>query len=170
MGMKGTAAFVALFGLFCCTKAFSETEKEKWFINGHLEAGITWPHNELGVNLRRPAQSETNGFGDNFGRYALRGQLFLGYRVNRCAIENVFVVVKPYFVFGRTIPQLEYTWSFRYIGHVKNYGVGITLSHDWKLYLETHRWRFRDKLAVPADGPFELHNMFVVRKEFELSF
>jgi hypothetical protein len=170
---------ITLLGLFAFmvvsnsadSAAQNQDKEEKWFLKGFVESGLAFPRNEIGVNLRRPDLiEETGGFGDNFGRYVIRGHLYFGYRVNHRIIRDVFFLVKPNFIFGRNIPQIEYTWSPRYIGHAENVGVGFTLPRDWKVYFEAHKWVFQDKKAVPPDGPFELHSLLVVRKDFELTF
>jgi hypothetical protein len=140
-----------------------------FFVRGYGEAGLMPPRNEMDMNLRRPDLPETDGFGDNFARYSLRGQLFLGRRFSRGFVREAFVLVKPHFVFGRTVPQREYTWSPRFIGYLKNFGAGLSLG-DWTIYLERHRWSFQDRIAITGDGPYGFHNMISVRKSFELSF
>jgi hypothetical protein len=141
-----------------------------YFFRGYGEAGLMTPHNEMDMNLRRPDRPETNGFGDNYARYSLRGQLFIGKSFGTGAIRDVFVIVKPHFVFGRTIPQIEYTWSMRPIGYLRNWGAGVSLGGNWTIYLERHRWTFRDKIAITGDGPYGFHNMLSVRKTFDLKF
>ena len=73
-------------------------------------------------------------------------------------------------VMGRTIPQIEYTWSARPIGYVKDFGGGVTLGGNWSIYFESHRWSFRDKIAITGDGPYGFHNIVIVRKTFDLTF
>ncbi len=140
-----------------------------FFVRGYGEAGLLPPRNEMDMNLRRPDRPETDGFGDNFARYSLRGQLFLGRRFSRGFVREAFVLVKPHFVFGRTVPQREYSWSPRFIGYVKNLGAGVSLG-GWTISLERHRWSFQDKVAITGDGPYGFHNMISVRRTFELSF
>lgn len=71
---------------------------------------------------------------------------------------------------GRTIPQIEYTWSPRPIGYVRDFGGGLTLGGNWSIYFESHAWRFRDKIAITGDGPYGFHNIVIVRKTFDLTF
>ena len=162
MLMVGTTVSAVVFA--------EESDHNRWYIRGYLEGGLHPPHNEIEMNLRRPDLPETNGFGDNFGRYDLRGEILAGYRLENRVVKSVFVMVKPYFVFGRTVPQLDYTWSARPIGYAKNYGIGVELPDGWSVYLETHRWELRDQLAVPGDGPFGLNNGIYVRKNFDVGF
>ena len=147
-----------------------EPRTSSFFLRGYSEAGVMTPHNEMDLNLRRPDRLDTNGFGDNFARYAVRGEIFLGRRFATGAIREVFLLVKPELVMGRTIPQIEYTWSPRPIGYVKDFGAGLTLGRDWSIYFESHRWSFRDKIAITGDGPYGFHNIVIVRKTFNLAF
>ena len=147
-----------------------ETRKSAFFLRGYSEAGLMTPHNEMDLNLRRPDRPETNGFGDNFARYAVRGQIFLGRKFATGPIREAFLLVKPELVMGRTIPQIEYTWSARPIGHVKDFGAGVSLGGNWSIYFESHRWSFRDKIAITGDGPYGFHNIVIVRKTFDLTF
>ena len=124
-----------------------EPRKSAFFLRGYSEAGFMTPHNEMDLNLRRPDRSDTNGFGDNFARYALRGQIFFGRKFASGPIREAFLLVKPELVMGRTIPQIEYTWSARPIGYVKDFGGGISLGGNWSVYFESHRWSFSDKIV-----------------------
>jgi hypothetical protein len=144
--------------------------KSAFFLRGYSEAGLMTPHNEMDLNLRRPDRLETNGFGDNFARYAIRGQIFLGRKFATGPIREAFLLLKPELVMGRTIPQIEYTWSARPIGYVKDFGAGLSLGRDWSIYFESHRWSFRDKIAITGDGPYGFHNIVIVRKTFDLTF
>ena len=147
-----------------------EPRRGAFFLRGYSEAGLMTPHNEMDLNLRRPDRPETNGFGDNFARYTVRGQIFFGRRFASGPIREAFLLVKPELVMGRTIPQIEYTWSARPIGYVRDFGAGISLGGDWSIYFESHRWSFSDKIAITGDGPYGFHNMVVVRKTFDLTF
>jgi hypothetical protein len=168
--MNKTSCCALLLSL-AATPAQSEqpARPKAFFVRGYGEAGLMPPRNEMDMNLRRPDLPETDGFGDNFARYSLRGQLFFGRRFSGGFVREAFLILKPHFVFGRTVPQREYTWSPRFIGYVKNFGAGVSLG-DWTLYLERHRWSFQDKIAITGDGPYGFHNMITVRKAFELSF
>ena len=128
------------------------------------------PRNEMDLNLRRPDLPETNGFGDNFARYTVRGQFFFGRKFASGPIREAFLLLKPELVMGRTVPQIEYTWSARPIGYVRDFGGGITLGGNWSIYFESHRWEFRDKIAITGDGPYGFHNVVIVRKTFDLTF
>ena len=147
-----------------------EPRKSAFFLRGYSEAGLMTPHNEMDLNLRRPDRPETNGFGDNFARYAVRGQIFFGRKFATGPIREAFLLVKPELVMGRTIPQIEYTWSARPIGYVKDFGAGVSLGGNWSIYFESHRWSFRDKIAITGDGPYGFHNIVIVRKTFDLTF
>ncbi len=57
-----------------------ESRRSAFFLRGYSEAGLMAPRNEMDLNLRRPDRLETNGFGDNFARYTVRGQIFFGRR------------------------------------------------------------------------------------------
>jgi hypothetical protein len=158
-------------GLLAASAARAEeARKSAFFLRGYSEAGLMTPHNEMDLNLRRPDRPETNGFGDNFARYAVRGQIFLGRKFASGPIREAFLLVKPELVMGRTIPQIEYTWSTRPIGYVKDFGGGISLGGNWSVYFESHRWSFRDKVAITGDGPYGFHNIVIVRKTFDLTF
>jgi len=157
--------------LFAASEApAGESRRAAFFLRGYSEAGLMTPRNEMDLNLRRPDRLETNGFGDNFARYALRGQIFFGRKFASGPIREAFLLVKPELVMGRTIPQIEYTWSARPIGYVRDFGAGISLGGDWSVYFESHRWSFSDKVAITGDGPYGFHNIVIVRKTFDLTF
>jgi hypothetical protein len=166
----GRAFSVVCLLLAASAALAADAPAKRYFIRGYAEAGLMPPRNEMDLNLRRPDRPETDGFGDNFARYSLRAQLFLGRRFEGGFVKSAFAVLKPHFVFGRTVPQIDYSWSPRPIGYVKNFGVGVSLGDDWSVYLERHRWSFRDKIAITGDGPYGFHNAIVVRKEFRLEF
>jgi hypothetical protein len=161
---------VSLCLLAARSGADDEVRNSAFFLRGYSEAGLMTPHNEMDLNLRRPDRLETNGFGDNFARYAVRGQIFFGRSFATGKIREAFLLVKPELVMGRTIPQVEYTWSARPIGYVKDFGGGLTLGGNWSIYFESHRWSFRDKIAITGDGPYGFHNIVIVRKTFNLTF
>lgn len=147
----------------------AEIRKSRFFLEGFIEGTLQPPHNEIDANLRRPdLMAETDGFGYAFARYSLRGQFFLGLRLGNRAVRNVFFALKPDFLFGNTIPRRNYTWSPAPIGYAKEYGLGVTLAWDVKVYLETHRWEFvgEHKLGLPGGGPKGLYTSIVIRKEF----
>jgi hypothetical protein len=158
------------FLLLAAVARSDEPARGAFFLRGYSEAGLMFPHNEMDLNLRRPDRPETNGFGDNFARYAVRAQIFLGRKFSSGPIREVFLLVKPELVMGRTIPQIEYTWSARPIGYVRDFGGGISLGGNWSVYFESHRWSFQDKIAITGDGPYGFHNIVVVRKTFDLTF
>ncbi|MEO6400380.1 MAG: hypothetical protein ABIP62_00040 [Vicinamibacteria bacterium] len=162
--------FVTLVCVISVGASAEEPRRSAFFLRGYSEAGLMTPHNEMDLNLRRPDRPETNGFGDNFARYAVRGQIFLRRRFGSGAIREIFLLVKPEVVMGRTIPQIEYTWSARPFGYVKDFGAGLSLGRNWSIYFESHRWTFRDKIAITGDGPYGFHNIVVVRRSFDLTF
>ena len=170
--MSSLAGRLALLLCVCSAADIRAEEPRKgaFFLRGYTEAGFMTPHNEMDLNLRRPDRPETNGFGDNFARYAVRGQIFFGRKFETGPIREAFLLVKPELVMGRTIPQIEYTWSPRPIGYVKDFGAGISLGGDWSIYFESHRWSFSDKIAITGDGPYGFHNIVIVRKSFDLTF
>jgi hypothetical protein len=163
-------AFVVAFVLATVSASAQEKRESVFFLRGYSEAGLMTPHNEMDLNLRRPDRPETNGFGDNFARYAVRGQVFFGRRFASGPIREAFLLVKPELVMGKTVPQIDYTWSPRPIGYVKDFGGGLTLGGNWSIYFESHRWSFRDKIAITGDGPYGFHNVVIVRKTFDLKF
>ena len=144
---------------------------DNWFLKGYLEGGISWPHNEVSVNLRRFDQPETEFFGDNYGRYALRGTVHLGARLDRGVVRELSIYANPYFIFGRTIPQQEYTWEADYIGTRRNFGGQVILGDDFRVFAEYQAvWHFRDKIAVPPTGPYENYFVLGVSKIFDWQF
>jgi hypothetical protein len=161
---------LAVSSLVASAASAEEPRRSAFFLRGYSEAGFMTPHNEMDLNLRRPDRPETNGFGDNFARYAVRGQVFFGRKFAAGPIREAFLLLKPELVMGRTVPQIEYTWSPRPIGYVKDFGAGISLGGDWSVYFESHRWSFRDRIAITGDGPYGFHNIIIVRKTFEFTF
>ncbi len=144
---------------------------DNWFFKGHLEGGLSWSHNEVSVNLRRFDQPETEFFGDNYGRYALRGTVHLGARIERGVVRELSIYANPYFIFGRTIPQQEYTWAADYIGTRRNFGGQVILGDDYRVFGEYQAvWHFRDKVAVPPTGPYESYFVLGVSKIFDWQF
>ncbi len=170
MSLPGRPVILAVCFLAASRSRAEEPRTSAFFVRGYSEAGLMAPRNEMDLNLRRPDRPDTNGFGDNFARYSLRGQVFFGRRFEHGPIREVFLLVKPELVMGRTIPQIEYTWSPRPIGYVKDFGAGLTLGRGWSIYFESHRWAFRDKVAITGDGPYGFHNIIVARKSFNLTF
>jgi len=164
------ALAVAVAFLIPAEARSEEPRRSAFFLRGYTEGGLMAPHNEMDLNLRRPDRLETNGFGDNFARYTVRGQVFFGRKFAKGFIREAFLLVKPELVMGRTIPQIDYTWSARPIGYVRDFGGGISLARDWAIYFESHRWSFNDKIAITGDGPYGFHNVFIVRKTFDLTF
>jgi hypothetical protein len=174
MTERGFLPLLALPLFFFSAAADAEASgflKRRLFAKGYVEWTLQPPRNEIDANLRRPdLQVETGGYGFGFARYSLRGQFFLGLRLGKRHVKNVFVVVKPDILLGDTIPQRSYTWSATPIGYVRNYGAGFTLWGDVQVYIETHSWDFvgKHELAVPNSGPKGLHNSIVIRKEFRI--
>ena len=140
-----------------------------WFLKGYLEGGFTFPHNEIAFNVRRPDQPETDFFGDNYARYALRGTLQVGRTVEWGALREVSGYVNPFFGFGRNIPQQEYTWEPRYIGARRCFGVELLFDGGWRAFGEyQHDWSFADELAVPGTGPYERYFVIGVARAFRI--
>jgi len=143
----------------------------EWFFRGYLEGGLTFPHNEIAFNVRRPDQPETAFFGDNYARYALRGTVRVGRAAEWRGLREVSVYVNPFFGFGRNIPQQEYTWEPRYIGARRCLGVELLFAGGWRAFGEyQHDWSFADERAVPGTGPYERYFVIGVAKAFRHGF
>jgi len=111
--MRKREFLLAVVLIICsCTLSLAEEEHDDWYLKGYVETGLAFLRNEIGVNLRRPdLMEETGGFGDNFGRYVIRSHLYFGRIINKGFVRDVFLTIKPTLIFGRNIPQMEYTWS-----------------------------------------------------------
>jgi hypothetical protein len=143
----------------------------QWFFDGYLEGGISWSHNEVSVNLRRFDQPETEFFGDSYGRYAIRGTLKLGRQIEAGPVRRASIYWNPYFIFGRTIPQQEYTWAADYIGSRRNIGAELIFGDDWRVFAEYQwNWDLSDKQGVPGTGPYESYFALGVMKSLVLRF
>jgi hypothetical protein len=94
-----------------------------------------------------------------FGRGIFRRAMFFG---------------EPRMLFGKTVPQALYTWSFDAIGMESSWGVGIYLGKGFEMRATQHflfdRWGSRDRYLGPADlgtsGPWGRYNTVGVRKYF----
>lgn len=146
--------------------------RDRWLVDGRCEVGFNFPRNEYGVNLRRPEEESTDGFGDNYGRYALRCRdLGVARRIDAGPVEDVRLYANLFLALGRTIPQQLYTWSPRYIGHQRNLGLQARLRDDWTVFVERQwTWSFADQEAVPGVGPFGEYLSVGVRKRFDWRF
>ena len=143
---------------------------DEWFLEGFFEGGICFSHNEVSVNLRRFDQPETDFFGDTYGRYAVRGSVQFGTRLSHQIVREISVYVKPYFIFGRTIPQQDYTWAADYIGSRRSFGAQVTLGDGIRVFGEYQAtWHFGDQLAIPGTGPYESYFVLGVSKVFDLA-
>ena len=140
----------------------------RFYIHGYSDFLLALPHNEISYNLRRIDLPETGGFGDNFGRYAVRGEVGFGYRISKTRfVREIFLTVLPHVGFGRTIPQRSYTWHPDYIGHHVTWRFGISLPKNFEVYWEKWgKWNFSDKEAFPREGPFGTYNAVVLRWNF----
>ncbi len=162
-----------IYNMLLVGKGFDITfgSADNWFLKGYLEGGLSWSHNEVSVNLRRFDQPETEFFGDNYGRYALRGTVHFGARLERGMVRELSIYTNPYFIFGRTIPQQEYTWEADYIGSRRTFGGQVILGDDYRVFAEYQAvWHFRDQIAVPPTGPYENYFVLGLSKVFGWQF
>ncbi|MFW6198835.1 MAG: hypothetical protein ACOC5E_03325 [Acidobacteriota bacterium] len=152
--------------------SWSPGRRDLWLVDGRCELGFNFPRNEFGLNLRRPEQESTDGFGDNYGRYALRCRdLGIARRIDAGPVEAVRLYANLFLALGRTIPQQLYTWSPRYIGHQRNLGLQARLRDDWTVFVERQwNWSFADDEAVPGVGPFGSYLSVGVSKRFDWRF
>ena len=100
----------------------------------------------------------TGGVGNNFARYRLKADLYLGYALNLGPIKEVYFYVPLEAMFGDNTPGTKASLSARPIAARKSYGLGVTLPRGWRVFAKTGwRWHRFDSDSR-GDGPGGLHN------------
>jgi hypothetical protein len=143
---------------------------------GYGQFDLAPPHNEIDPNL---CASNARDFGGQdapcsaFARYMVSGYVEMR-PFGRGILRRAMFFGEPRMLFGRTIPQALYTWSFDAIGLENSWGVGIYLGKGFEMRVTQHflfdRWGSRDRYLGPADlgtnGPWGRYNTVGVRKYF----
>ena len=134
------------------------------------------PHNEIDPNLcagNAGAYGGQNAPCSLFARYMLSGQLEVR-PFGKGQLRRFMVWGQPSFLFGKTVPQNLYTWSWDAIGIEHSWGVGIYITKGFEFRFTQHflfdRLGARDHNLGLADignnGPWGRYNAIGVRKYF----
>ncbi|MGO9123521.1 MAG: hypothetical protein ACLP6G_01395 [Terriglobales bacterium] len=143
---------------------------------GYAQFDLAPPHNEIDPNLcagNAGSYGGVNALCSEFGRYMLSGLLEVR-PFGKGQLRRFMVWGQPSFLFGKTIPQTSYSWSFDAIGIEHSWGVGIYIAKGFEFRFTQHflfdRLGARDKYLGPADlgnnGPWGRYNAIGVRKTF----
>jgi hypothetical protein len=143
---------------------------------GYAQFDLAPPHNEIDPNLC--ASNAGNYGGANapcnaFARYMFSGLLEVR-PFGRGIFRRFMVFGQPSFLFGKTVPQNLYTWSFDAIGVEHSWGTAIYLGKGFDVRFTQHflfdRFGSRDHNLGVADlgdnGPWGRFNTIGVRKTF----
>ena len=92
----------------------------------------------------------------------------------RTELRRLMVFFDPAFLFGKTVPQYLYTWSWSGIGMEYAWGIGVDLPKRFEFRYTGHplmqRFGSRDQPLGPAwlgpNGPWGRYNTIGVRKYF----
>ena len=114
--------------------------------------------------------SQDPSFLSDSRRLAAPGVHF-GTRLERGMVRELSIYTNPYFIFGRTIPQQEYTWEADYIGSRRTFGGQVIVGDDYRVFAEYQAvWHFRDQIAAPPTGPYENYFVLGISKVFGWQF
>jgi hypothetical protein len=143
---------------------------------GWAQFDLAPPHNEIDPNLCAANAGQYGGVNaqcNAFARYMLSGTIELR-PFGRNVFRRVSFFFDPNFLFGKTVPQTLYTWSWDGIGMEYAWGVGVTLPKRFEFRFTAHpdmvRFGSRDEPLGPAwlgpNGPWGQYNAIGVRKYF----
>ena len=153
-----------------------------WFpkdwIWGWAQFDLAPPHNEIDPNLcaanaGAPQYGGVNAPCSAFARYQISGSL--EFRpIGQTVFRRLMFFYDPNFLFGKTLPQTLYTWSWSGIGMEYKWGVGVDLPKRFQFRFTQHpniqRFGSRDQPLGPAwlgpNGPWGQYNTIGIRKYF----
>jgi len=143
---------------------------------GYGQFDLAPPHNEIDPNLCAGNAKDYGGKNapcNLFARYMLSGYVE-ARPFGKGQLRRFMVFYQPAVLFGKTVPQSLYTWSFDAIGIEQGWGVGAYLGRGMEFRFTQHflfdRWGARDHNLGTADlgnnGPWGRYNAIGVRKYF----
>jgi hypothetical protein len=143
---------------------------------GYGQFDLAPPHNEIDPNMCAGNAKDYGGKNapcNLFARYMLSGYVE-ARPFGKGQFRRFMVFYQPAVLFGKTVPQSLYTWSFDAIGLEQAWGVGVYLGQGMEFRFTQHflfdRWGARDRNLGPADlgnnGPWGRYNAIGVRKYF----
>ena len=143
---------------------------------GWAQFDLAPPHNEVDPNLCAANAGQYGGKNaqcNAFARYMIGGTVELR-PFGQTFLRRVMVFFDPTFLFGKTVPQYLYTWSWSGIGMEYAWGVGLDLPKRFEVRFTGHpviqRFGARDQPLGPAwlgsNGPWGQYNAIGVRKYF----
>ena len=94
---------------------------------GYGQFEIAPPHNEIDPNLCRADAGNFGGANapcNAFARYMISGYVEVR-PFGRTQLRRLFFFGEPNFLFGKSVPQTLYTWSFDAIGWERSWGAGV---------------------------------------------
>jgi hypothetical protein len=107
---------------------------------GWAQFDLAPPHNEIDPNLCAGNASQLGGTNDPctmFARYMLSGILEVR-PFGRGPLRRFMVWGAPAFLFGKNIPQTQYTWSPDAIGIEHSWGVGVYAGKGFEFRVTQH--------------------------------
>jgi hypothetical protein len=143
---------------------------------GYGEFNLAPPHNEIDPNICAANAGQYGGANapcNAFARYQIGA--YVEFRpFGKGQLRRLMIYGEPNFLFGKTVPQYNYTWSMAAIGVEHSWGVGVYIAKGFEFRFTQHflfdRFGSRDKYLGPADlgpnGPWGRYNAVGVRKYF----
>ena len=143
---------------------------------GWAQFDLAPPHNEVDPNLCAANAGQYGGKNAEcsaFARYMISGTVELR-PFGQTWLRGFVAFFDPTFLFGKTVPQYNYTWSWSGIGMEYAWGVGYNLPKRFEVRFTGHpviaRFPARDHPLGPAwlgsNGPWGQYNTIGVRKYF----
>lgn len=143
---------------------------------GWAQFDLAPPHNEVDPNLCAANAGQYGGKNAEcsaFARYMISGTVELR-PFGQTWLRGFVAFFDPTFLFGKTVPQYNYTWSWSGIGMEYAWGVGYNLPKRFEVRFTGHpviqRFGARDQPLGPAwlgsNGPWGQYNTIGVRKYF----
>jgi len=143
---------------------------------GWAQFDLAPPHNEVDPNLCAANAGQYGGKNaqcNAFARYMISGTVELR-PFGQTWLRGFVAFFDPTFLFGKTVPQYLYTWSWSGIGMEYSWGVGYNLPKRFEVRFTGHpviqRFGARDQPLGPAwlgsNGPWGQYNAIGVRKYF----
>ncbi|MGO9518111.1 MAG: hypothetical protein ACLPND_13790 [Candidatus Korobacteraceae bacterium] len=157
-----------------------EPQERMWFPKdwywGWAQFDLAPPHNEVDPNLCAGNAGQYGGKNSEcsaFARYMISGTIELR-PIGQTWARGLMMFFDPTFLFGKTVPQYNYTWSWSGIGMEYAWGVGFDLPKRFEVRFTGHptiqRFPARDHSLGPAflgpNGPWGQYNTIGVRKYF----